>query len=84
MRHHLLNTFMNTSEEWHAFVHGAFDGIRSWFADDLSLSEHPDIDAEEQYYKLGFIVGKATVPTGVLVFLFVLTVIARYWRGSDD
>lgn len=51
----LLSTFLNTSAEVHAAVHGIYAGMTEWKG--TEIPDNPDINTEPHYFKGGYIVG---------------------------
>ena len=53
----LLNEFLSTHEEVHAFVHGIYAGLTEWKGIDSETMKNPDVVGEEHYIKGGYILG---------------------------
>lgn len=55
--------------EWHAFAHGAYEGMKDWKPSAGGLPDNPDIRAEPHYYKGGFIAGSILQVIGMAIFI---------------
>lgn len=53
----LLNEFLSTHQEIHAFVLGIYSGLTEWKGLDSETMQNPDVEAEPHYAKGGYIIG---------------------------
>jgi hypothetical protein len=53
----LLDEFLSTHEEIHAFVHGIYAGLTEWKGIDSETMKNPDVIAEIAYTKGGYVLG---------------------------
>ena len=53
----LLNEFLSTHEEVHAFVHGIYAGLTEWKGLDDKTMKNPDVILEPHYAKGGYVLG---------------------------
>lgn len=56
-RKKLLNEFLSTHQEVHAFVIGIYCGLTEWTGLDSKAMQNPDVKAEIHYAKGGFVIG---------------------------
>jgi len=52
-----LKTFLNESNEIHAFVHGLYCGLTEWNGIDNATMEYHEVLEEPHYARGGYIVG---------------------------
>ena len=53
----LLNEFLSTHAEVHAFVHGIYSGLTEWKGIDSETMQNPDVVLEPHYAKGGYVLG---------------------------
>ena len=53
----LLEEFLSTHEEVHAFAHGMYAGLTEWKGIDSETMQNPDVVLEPHYTKGGYVLG---------------------------
>lgn len=71
----LLNEFLSTHEEVHAFAHGIYAGLTEWKGIDSETLKNPDVVAELHYARGGYCIGV------ILRWIIILSVGYKFFNA---